>query len=120
MRRNGFTLLEMLLVLVVITVALFPLIESFSSGIRASKTASDTNTAIELAQQKMEQLQSVPFTSLSTSSEAMGTITGYAGFSREAIVADTATNLKKVTVNVYWRSGTGTDNFSVDSYFVNY
>ena len=59
MRRTGFTLLEMILVLVVITIALFPLIESFSSGIRASKSVSDTNTAIELAQQKMEQLQSI-------------------------------------------------------------
>lgn len=120
MRRSGFTLLEMILVLVVITIALFPLIESFSSGIRASKTASDTNTAIELAQQKMEQLQSVPFASLSSSSEALGTIAEYPTFSREAIVTEPSTNLKEVTVNVYWRSGISTDQFGISSYFVNY
>lgn len=120
MRRKGFTLIEMILVLVVITIALFPLVESFSSGIRASKIASDTNIAIELAQQKMEQLQSVPFASLSGSSEALGSISGYPNFSREAIVTEPLTNLKEVSVNVYWTSGIGTDQFGISSYFVNY
>ncbi|MFA5103773.1 MAG: type II secretion system protein [Candidatus Margulisiibacteriota bacterium] len=120
MARRGFTLIEMILVLVVITIALFPLIESFSSGIRGSKIASDTNTAIELAQQKMEQLQSIPFASLSNSSEALGTIAGFAFFSREATVTEPLTNLKEVTVNVYWKSGIGTDQFGISSYFINY
>ncbi len=120
MTRRGFTLIEMILVLVVITIALFPLVESFSSGIRASKVASDTNTAIELAQQKMEQLQSVPFASLSNSSEALGTIAGYPYFSREAVVTEPVTNLKEATVNVYWKSGIGADQFGISSYFVNY
>ena len=120
MKRSGFTLLEMILVLVVITVALFPLIASFSSGIRASKMASDTNIAIELAQEKMEQLKSVPFGALSSSSEALGTIAGYSNFSREAIVETPQPNYSVVTVNVYWKSGIGTDTYDINSIFVNF
>jgi prepilin-type N-terminal cleavage/methylation domain-containing protein len=120
MKRRGFTLIEMILVLLVITIALFPLVEAFSSGIRASKIASDTNIAIELAQQKMEQMQSVPYALLISSSEAPGSIAGYDHFSREAVVTEPLTNLKEVTVNVYWRSGIGTDRFGISSYFVNY
>ncbi len=120
MKRRGFTLIEMILVLVVITIALFPLIEAFSAGIRASKLASDANTAIELAQQKMEQMQSVPYALIASTSEAMGSISGYPNFSREAVVTEPLTNLKEVAVNVYWRSGIGTDVFGISSYFINY
>ena len=120
MRRRGFTLIEMILVLVVITVALFPLVQSFSAGIRGGKAASDADTAISLARQKMELMRSVPFALIQPTSEAAGSIAGFPGFSREAVVENTAVNLKEVTVNVYWREGADTGVFGVSSYFANF
>lgn len=120
MKRSGFTLLEMILVLVVITIAIFPLVESFSSGIIASKDITNTNIAIELAQQKAEQLQTVSFASIVSSSEALGSIPRYPNFSREAVVSEPLTNLKQVNIKVYWKSGPKNDFFDVSTYFVNY
>ncbi len=120
MKRESFTLLEMILVLLLITITLFPLIEAFSIAVKTSKSITNTNIAIELAQQKLEQLQSVPYSSLSSTQESQGSISGYPIFSREAIVIEEQTNLKKVDVNVYWPFGTKMEQFGLSTYFTNY
>lgn len=118
--RKSFTLIEMLLVLLLIVIAIFPLIIAFSYGIKASIMATYTNIAIELAQQKMEELQIVSYSSLVSTSEPMGTIAGYPNFSREAVVTEPLTNLKQVDVNVYWKVGTNYEQYGLSTYFINY
>ncbi|MFH1709644.1 MAG: prepilin-type N-terminal cleavage/methylation domain-containing protein [bacterium] len=105
MRSKGFTLLEVLLVLIIIAAVLVPLLQAFSSGLMASSEVKDTNTAAVLAQKKIEEIKDTAFASVS--SEAKTTISSYPAYSSQVIVSTPQNNLKDVQVIVFWRPGTG-------------
>lgn len=54
--NKGFTLLELILALAILSFGLIAIIGSFTAGLRASKLIQDEITAQSLAQQKMEEL----------------------------------------------------------------
>ena len=120
MKKKGFTLLEMVLVLAVISLGFLPLVLLFSSGVTASSDVSRTNQAISLVQQKMEAIKNLSFTDVVTSSEAQGTINGFPLFSRSVDVNEDITNLKQVTVRVSWPMATGFSSFEAATLIANY
>ena len=98
--KNGFTLLEILLVLGIMALVFFPLLSMFSSGLLVSGEIEGTATALHLAQQKLEAIKNLPFDSVS--SEAKTAVENFPGYEREVTVTSPQADLKDVAVKVYW------------------
>ncbi len=116
--KNGMTLLEMVLVFSIIALGFIPLLQAVSIGISASAQASDTYTAIQLAQQKMETLLGQSYASISDSTEAAGTIPGFPLFARAVnygVVDSPQDTLRDITVTVSWTKGRTTGAFEVET-----
>jgi len=118
-QSRGFTLLEVLLVLIVLTAVLVPLLQVLSTGLLASDEVKNTNTAAILAQKKIEELKDTAFASIS--SEAKTAIASYPAYSRQVIVNTPQTDLKDIQVIVFWRPGTGVEtSVSIETLISNF
>ncbi|MEK7376328.1 MAG: hypothetical protein AABZ57_04075 [Candidatus Margulisiibacteriota bacterium] len=120
MKKEGFSLAEMVIVLIFVAAGFFPLMLLFSNGIVTSSNTSKSSEALQLAQQTMEQLKNISWSNIVSSSEASGTISGYPTFSRSVSTTESNTNLKDVVVTVSWRTGALSDSLSLETYFANY
>ena len=119
MRSRGFTLIEILLVILLVSAVFFPLLHVFSTGLLVSSDVKGSNTAVILAQQKLEELRNAPYTAIT--SEVKSAITDSPAYSRQIIVNEQSTNLKDVTVIVYWKPGEGSEtSVSIETYITNY
>lgn len=120
MNKAGFSLAEMVIVLIFVTAGFLPLMLLFSNGVVTSSNTTKSSEAIQLAQQTMEQLKSISWSNIVDSSEAAGTISGYPTFSRSVSATEPNTNLKDVLVTVSWQTGAVSDSLSLETYFANY
>jgi len=120
--KAGFTLLEMILVLAVLSLGFIPLINLFSNGVTASSDATNSSIAVQLAQQKMEQIKALQYADMETTSEAYGQISGYPAFSRAAAVVTEGGSaaLSRVTVSVEWTSGSTVNNYVIETLVTDY
>ena len=104
-KNRGFSLLEVILVMLLLITAFFPLLQVLSAGLVASGEAKGSNTAIKIAQEKMELIKNTTYAGVS--SEANAAISGWPGFTRQVIVTTPSANLKNVMVVVYWYTPDG-------------
>jgi len=119
MRSRGFTFLEVMLVLIILVAVFFPLLQMLSSGLLVSTEVKDTNTAIILAQQKLEEIRNSAFNSISQ--EAKTIISSYPAYSREVRVSTPYSNLTDVQVIVYWYPAEGTEtSVSIETLISNF
>jgi prepilin-type N-terminal cleavage/methylation domain-containing protein len=122
MKSKGFTLLEVLLVIIILAAVFFPLLQMFSSGLLVSDEVRGTNTAVILAQQKMEEIKNTTFASIT--SEPRTVISSYPAYSRQVNVSmlDTPQNkLLDIQVIVYWATGEGAGtNVSIETLISNF
>lgn len=120
---SGFTLVEVLLAVAIITIALVGLTATVGSGVSSGMSfgqagatrAYYVSMATTLAQERLEQLRRLTYDDstdqLSSSpptgfsDEDYGSISSYANFKREVRVTSNspATNLKLISVKVYFR-----------------
>ena len=116
---EGFSLLEVLLVIVIMITALVPLLQALSRGLIASDEVKGSNTASFLAQRRLEEIKYFSFSSIS--SEAKTAVTSYPAYSRQVIVTSREVNLKDVKVIVYWYTGDGSQrSISVETNISNF
>lgn len=99
---RGFTLLEVLLATLVITLGFFALLQVFSLGLFASRDNESVLVATQLAQEKMDEIRNKSYASIAN--EAKAAVTGFSDFQREVVVTTPQTDLKQVSVNVYWNT----------------
>jgi len=99
--NQGFTLLEVLIALIILTAGVVVIIGLFSSGLVSSVDAERTTVAMNLAQRKMERIRNSDFDT-GIVNEAKATVDGFPVFQREVVVTEPETDLKQVRVNVYW------------------
>ena len=99
-RQQGFTLLEVLLTILLITSAFLALVQAFSTGLFASGTSEGLLIATNLAQEKMEELKDKSYASIANETKAA--VTGFSQYQREVVVTTPSSSLKQVVVNVYW------------------
>ncbi len=131
-RTSGFTLLEVLVALVILSISVGVIMNVFSGGIRAVRTTRDYNRAVFLAQGKMEELLLKKFTEETTDS---GTFEEFPGFAWEMAVtefqlpmteeeqlaaeaeSELAPQLKtyQITLHVTWAVGSRTRSFTLDT-----
>ncbi len=98
--KRGFTLLELLLTLLLITSSFVALSAAVSSGLFASADNESILVATRLTQEKMEELKNKSYASVAA--EAKAAVTGFSAFQRDVTVSVPQSDLKQVTVTVYW------------------
>jgi len=98
--RKGFTLLEMLISIVVLTVGIVALVRMFNVGVFAVVEMEKEAVALNLARAKVEEVKDMSFGDIGD--EARAAIFGFSGFEQEVVVSLVDTNLKQVDVTVYW------------------
>jgi len=99
--KGGFTLLEILITTVVITVGVAVLVGLFGSGLVGSTDAENTTIAMNLAQRRTEEIKNLDFDT-GIGNEDKADVDGFPGFQREVVVTQAQTDLKQVQVKVYW------------------
>ena len=101
---NGFTLIEVIIVLMVLSVGLTPLIYFFSAGTSINRNVKDTAIATNLAREAMELYKNEPYTDLlgfpplNTESP----VPNFSDYSREVKFTQVQTGLYQVDVTVKW------------------
>ncbi len=115
-RDNGFTLVEVLIAILILTIGLLGMASLTVGIIKGNKFSADLTTATVLAQDKMEDVRRLGYSDMptvdGTDPEAYGSIAGYANYRRdtETDVDSPATDMKTITVTVYWKDPDQTDH----------
>ena len=101
-KQNGFTLIEVLVAMGIFAVAILGVAISATSVIRANQSSYSTTIAINLAQDKLEELKALP-ASLASGGPITDTINGET-FSRSWNVTSDSpiTGMKRIDVTVTW------------------
>ena len=113
--NSGFTLMEVLVAMVILTVGLLGTAALITGIINSNKLSNRISTATVLAQDKMEDIKRIGYsgmpTSDTTTTEDYNSITNYSLYKRVTFteVANPAAGMKTITGTVYWDS----DNHSV-------
>jgi len=111
---NGFTLIEVLVAIVILTVGLLGMASLTGAIIRGNKLSNDLATATTLAQDKMEDIRRIKVTGYSNVlSETKALCSSpYDQYKREVSVTDDspAPNMKTVSVKVYWGGASKEDH----------
>jgi type II secretion system protein I len=110
-KRNGFTLLELIIALGVLSIGFLALSNLSISLLKANKYSQNKTAALQLAQEKMESMKTLSFSELRGESESDLTI-GTVGtlFQRETVVQKDS-SLADITVRVLWPSLSGPARF---------
>ena len=122
-RKNGagFTILETLIALSILAVGLLGLLRALPAGLKASKLGEDTTIAILLGQQKMEELRYSSWSSLADSGSKITFSAPDDNFQWETTVTDPATDLKEVSLSVWWPAGATSQRcVHLKTYMANY
>lgn len=115
--KRGFTLIELLIVIVLFSAGAVTLLEIFSVGLFSGGENENVLISTALAQDKMELIRNTAYCSVGN--EAKAPVTGYPFFQREVVVTTPQSNLKQVTVNMYWTERAGEMKISLVTYVSN-
>ena len=113
-KSKGFTLLEVLLAVILFTVGFTALLQAMSVGLFAGGENENELVAVNLAQEKIEELRNKSYSAITNETKAV--VAGFPAFAREAVITIPQTSLKQVSVNVYWYSKSNELNTSVVTY----
>lgn len=117
-KGNGFTIIELIVVIFVLVTGLLGVLVVFPIGMKMGKNSQSKTIGIQLCQKKIEQLISNYYNdiqlSIGTTTENYGTISNFDYFKRvtrinyyDPLISDvTSTDLgiKKIEVEIFWRS----------------
>ncbi len=98
---NGFTLLEILITIIILTVGVIALVSAFSSGIFAFTDVENVDLALNIAQAKMEEIKDTDFASLTDSGPAADA--DFSNFNTTVDIAE-GDNPMQVDVTVSWNA----------------
>lgn len=113
---NGFTLIEIMIAIFILTVALLGMAAVTVSVINGNAFSKEITTATTLAQDKMEEIKNLGYSgtpsSDTTTTEDYKSITDYPTYKRDTEIdaASPGANMKTITVTVSWKRGSTTHN----------
>lgn len=113
-RSSGFTLLEVLLAIVLISGGFVALLEALSTGLFAGTENENDLVAINLAQERIDEIRNRSYANIIN--EAKAVVSGFSAFQRQVVVTTPQTSLKQVNVTVYWYSKSSELNTSLVTY----
>ncbi len=115
-KDNGFTLIEVLIAIIILSVGLLGMAALTVGIIQGNKFSNDLTTATTLAQDEMEDIRRLGYSGTSatttTVTENYNSIPGYATYKRvtNTSVDNPVPGMKMITVTLFWDS----DNHSVE------
>ena len=103
---NGFTLMEVLVAMLILSVGLLGMAALTTGIINSNKLSNRISAATVLAQDKMEEIRSAGYAGAADDTEDYNSIADYPLYKRITDVTDgdPAEGMKKITVTVYWDS----------------
>ena len=103
--NNGFTLIEVLVAMVILSVGLLGTAALITGIIRSNKVSNRITTATVLAQDKMEEIKNAGYTNAGNETRAFLS-SPFDNYEREVTVASDSpsSGMKTVNVTVYWES----------------
>jgi prepilin-type N-terminal cleavage/methylation domain-containing protein len=109
---RGFTLIEALMTMVVITIAFGPILAMFNAGIWSQSASRDLTDATHQAQAIIEELRAGPYANVAP--RAWTPVGGAAAFEYEVAIGPppdpTSSGLREVTVAVRWTGRRGLES----------
>ena len=104
--EEGFTLIETIVALVVLSVGLVALAGLQISTIRGNTLSKRMTTAVSIANARVEQIKNMPYADIQSESSTQ-VIESNMNFTRQVTVANDnpLTNTKTVNVTVTWKNG---------------
>jgi len=119
-KAKGFTLIELLIAIVLIVVGLVTLMGIMSVGMCADAALEYRLTALNLANEKIEELKDTAFGSISDGNEP-GSAIGFDWVDQRIVdVNEVKTGLKDVQVEVRWTQKGGQQSIKVRTYIADY
>ena len=113
-RQNGFTLIEIMVAIVILSIGLLGMASLTVGIIKGNKLSGDLTTATTLAQDKMQDIRRIRGTNYSNVVAEMKAecSSPYDEYKREVLVTDDspATNMKTVIVKAYWGGASKEDH----------
>ncbi len=106
MKRNkGFTLLEIMIALIILTIGLIAIAYMANSAISGNRKAKLLTQGVTLAQDKLEELKGIDYDALTSDNDTLNI--GNIAYARNwTVQADVSKEMKTATVIVNWNSGT--------------
>ncbi len=114
--NKGFTLIEVLVAIVILSVGLLGMASLTVGIIKGNKFSNNLSTATTLAQDKMEDIRRLGYSGMpaatTTTTEDYNSITGYGTYKRVTVttVDSPAVGMKTITVTAYWKDPDQTDH----------
>ncbi len=108
--NSGFTLIEVMIAMVILTIGLLGTAALITEIIRGNQISNRVTTATTLAQDKMEEIKGSGYDSAADETDNYNTIDDYPLYKRDVVVVPLGTGMKEITVIVYWDS----DNSQVE------
>jgi len=128
----GFTLVEVMISIIIVSIALLTLSGLMTSTIRNSDFGRRTTEAANLAREKIEEIErtaarnfddpllndnfagSDPIAGINPDiTEVYGSIARHTNFRRETYITPTGANFKDIAVRVLWKDGIGPEHNSI-------
>lgn len=117
--NKGFTLIEILVAMLLLSVSFVLILQLFSGGLKAVKLSEDYNRAIFIAREKME--EAIAINQFTDGDIASGETDD--GYQWSVKVVDTKSDVNmpfslslfKVSVNIYWVSGIKDKHFDLNT-----
>ena len=115
--NHGFTLLEVLIGIIILSVGLLGMAALTVGIINGNTFSKNSSTATTLAQDKMEELRAQNYSDVAGETKA-SLASPFANYKRQVVV-DTATltDMQIVTVTVYWTAKDGEHSFQYKTIF---
>ncbi len=114
---RGFTLLEVILTILLVTGGFVVLLQALNTGLFVSSDNESQLVAVNLAQEKAEDIRNTTYASIAN--EAKAVVPGFTTFQRDVVVTTPQTDLKQATITVYWNSKDVELDYSVVTYVSN-
>jgi prepilin-type N-terminal cleavage/methylation domain-containing protein len=114
--ERGFSLVELLFAMVLLSIGLLGVASIFPLGTRFVSAGKITSTAVALASEKMEELQSMPANSLSLNEGSYSE--DVSPYTRSWVITDDSpiVGMKQIRVTTSWDSPQGTRQVTLDTY----
>lgn len=110
----GFSLFELLLAIVLLSIGLVALVNAFSTGLLETSEAKHFAVAKNLAEEKLEQIRNISYAAVV--SEARSFVSGFVDYERQLQVSQAQAGLKQVQIDVFWQAKGGEVSISLYSY----
>jgi len=117
-RKRGFTLLEVLIATLLLTGGVLSIVGAFSSGMVTSGDVERVALALNLAQEKLEDIKNKTYANVAN--EAQSAVSGFPVFQRQVAVTVLQTGLKQVAVTVSWDTKGGQADVALMTLVTNY